>query len=115
MALPGKSCYRFAPLTRAPIQLSGFNRSASSSQAYPFPANPARSLVLNHFGRPEAVLGPLGFDHFLCFSSASDVGSGGTGGCGGSGDGHSGGRGGGGDSGTGGESGGNSNWSLLSW
>ncbi|OWM78870.1 hypothetical protein CDL15_Pgr003041 [Punica granatum] len=115
MAVPGKSSSLCAHTTRVPVQLSGFRSSSSSSQACSFPANSARAVVLNHSGRPEAVHGPLCFDHFLRFSAASDVGSSGAGGYGGSGDGNSGGRGGGGDGGAGGESSGGNNWSFLSW
>ncbi|KAK4757354.1 hypothetical protein SAY87_018655 [Trapa incisa] len=114
-APPARSTYSVSLLTRAPVRLSGFRSSAAPSHAYPFPVNHARSSVIDHFGRPEAVPGQLGFDRFLRFSSPSDAGFDGAGGYGGSGDGSSRGRGGGGDGGTDGESGGDINWSLLSW
>lgn len=113
VALPGKSCSPFARSAMVSVQLSGFR--SSSSHVYPFPVNSARAVLLNRSGLPEPVVGPLGFDHFLRFSAASDVASGGAGGYGGSGDGNSGGRAGGGDGGAGGGSGGENNWSLLSW
>lgn len=112
-ALPAKCCVHSSRPTRVPVQMSGFR--SSSSNAYPFPASSTRAVATNRSGFSEAVLGWRVFDHFLRFSAASDVGSGGAGGCSGSGDGNSGGRGGGGDGGAGGDSAGGNNWSFLSW